>query len=458
MSLHRPKAAGARPRGGAPALLAAALYLAAAALLGGCVSRPAPAPLAIPQNPAALAAAGQGWCARKAWQQAQARNYLAHRFTPWTAPDIAAGPDMPRELAGGLSLPGYGAHGRPQNPGWLAGLWDRAGLEAWPRLPGPGITVAPCNLRVLPTSRPDFAAPPGDPQGYPFDRLQNSSLAAQSPVYIHHVSGDGAWFWVQAPPAWGWLPARDVARISPGDMNRIMSAPQLAVVQDDSAVMAGQRHLFSAGVGDLLPYLGQDGSGWTVLAAVPDEWGRAALEPGRIDPGAAARWPMDLCSSDVADLASQLMGRPYGWGGLYGWRDCSALTRQALAPFGLWLPRNSSDQAQAGARRVDLSDLSDADKAERIKALGIPWLTLLWMPGHVMLYVGAPHGSPLVLHAAWGVPTFTLPGGEGRALISRTAITDLHPGAGVPQAEGPPLIDRIQTMVILAPEDALRRE
>lgn len=438
--------------------LALALLLAAAAFMCGCTAAPSPAPLALSQDPAALAAAGPGWCADKAWQRVQARKYLRERFAPWTAPDLAAGPELPRHLAGGLSLPGYGAHGRPQDPGWLEGLWDRAGLAAWPRLPGPGITVVRCDLRVLPTSRPDFAAPPGDPQGYPFDRLQNSALPAQSPVYIHHVSGDGSWFWVQAPPAWGWLPARDVARISPDDTERIMAAPQLAVVQDDTAVGAGGRHLFSAGVGALLPFLGQDGTGWTVLAAAADEWGRAVLVPAQVDPGAAERWPLHLCSSDVADLAGQLISRPYGWGGLFGWRDCSALTRDLLAPFGLWLPRNSGDQAEAGVRRVDLSGLSPTDKAERIKALGVPWLTLLWMPGHIMLYIGAPHGQPLILHAAWGVPTFSLPGGEGRALISRTAITGLRPDRQVPAAWGPPLIERVKAMVILAPPGALRRQ
>ena len=40
--------------------------------------------------------------------------------------------------------------------------------------------------------------------------------------------------------------------------------------------------------------------------------------------------------------------QPYGYGGLYDNRDCSAMTRDLFAPFGLYLPRNSSEQARGG--------------------------------------------------------------------------------------------------------------
>ena len=128
--------------------------------------------------------------------------------------------------------------------------------------------------------------------------------------------------------------------------------------------------------------------------------------PARLPRAAGAPWPLEPSAQGIARLAQNILGQPYGWGGLFGWRDCSATTRDLLAPFGLWLPRNSGDQAQAGTRFVSLEGLTPAQKEERIQALGLPWLSLLWMPGHIMLYVGAPQGRYLVLHSVWGVKTW----------------------------------------------------
>jgi hypothetical protein len=78
------------------------------------------------------------------------------------------------------------------------------------------------------------------------------------------------------------------------------------------------------------------------------------------------------------------------------------------------------------------------------------------MPGHVMLYLGAPDGEPLVLHSAWGVRTWSLWSGEGRALISRTAITTLRPGRELPQAAAS-LLERVEALVFLVPPQDLVR-
>ena len=40
---------------------------------------------------------------------------------------------------------------------------------------------------------------------------------------------------------------------------------------------------------------------------------------------------------------------------MFGDRDCSALTRELLTPFGIWLPRNSVAQARTGAVNMGIS-------------------------------------------------------------------------------------------------------
>lgn len=56
-----------------------------------------------------------------------------------------------------------------------------------------------------------------------------------------------------------------------------------------------------------------------------------------------------------------MMGQHYGWGGMFGLRDCSAMTRDLLAPFGIWLPRNSVAQARTGSV-LPLEGMSTAEK------------------------------------------------------------------------------------------------
>ena len=77
-----------------------------------------------------------------------------------------------------------------------------------------------------------------------------------------------------------------------------------------------------------------------------------------------------------------MMGQRYGWGGMFGERDCSALTRDLFTPFGLWLPRNSVAQARTGAIS-SLEGMSAKEKEEAILRNGVPFLSLMGMRGHM---------------------------------------------------------------------------
>jgi len=77
--------------------------------------------------------------------------------------------------------------------------------------------------------------------------------------------------------------------------------------------------------------------------------------------------------TSLISLVNRLVGAPYGWGGLYGNRECSATLQDLFRVFGLWLPRNSSDQAKAG-QSIQLGGLSHAAKEELILRRGLPHL------------------------------------------------------------------------------------
>jgi hypothetical protein len=147
------------------------------------------------------------------------------------------------------------------------------------------------------------------------------------------------------------------------------------------------------------------------------------------------------------------MGQTYGWGGLYENRDCSALIQDLFAGFGLPLPRNSKDQADAG-ENISLEGLSGPEKQAMIRTQGIPLQTLLYMPGHIMLYLGPDPASdqPVICHAMWGITTRPpLSTHTGRLVVGRTVITTLAPGKEQFPLVQPQdlLVEKLTRMVLL---------
>jgi hypothetical protein len=122
-----------------------------------------------------------------------------------------------------------------------------------------------------------------------------------------------------------------------------------------------------------------------------------------------------------------------------------------FTPFGIWLPRNSADQAKNGGAFHDLSGLTEGEKRDRLQRQGVPFYTMVWLKGHIGLYLGTDptNGEPLLLHNMWGVRTTDSHGREGRALVGRLAITSLHPGEERPDVEAGRFFQRILGMTVL---------
>ena len=437
-------------------LLALLLCLAA-----GCGPWPVPADLAnVPQNVRSLGAAA-AWKLPVEDQDRLSRQYLAHQYRPWLAAKPKYNADDARQSYAKIAeKPGWGANSRRHDRAWLASLESLANLDAFQGRARPAVTLGRVDLRLLPTNRPDY---PGDrpKEGFPFDRLQQSALPPGNPLLVSQASSDGSWLWVESGVAAGWLPAELVAFLPPGKTAEVMSLPLLAVTAEDAPFYAESgRFLSKASIGAVFPLLGRGENHWRVLFPVRGQDGLANFVPALLTAGKGSRWPLPLESRRVATLAQAMLGRPYGWGGLYGWRDCSSSVKELFAPFGLWLDRNSGDQAKNGARFFDLAGLDPAEKAALIRERAIPLASLLWMPGHIMLYVGQGEDGPLVWHSMWGAKTWEPFRGEGRAVVGQTAVTTLNPGREIVGFSGGPhgLLDRVQGLVILLDPARLQRE
>ena len=145
-----------------------------------------------------------------------------------------------------------------------------------------------------------------------------------------------------------------------------------------------------------------------------------------------------------------MMGQAYGWGGLDAKRDCSALTRDLFAPFGMHLPRNSASQAKVG-RGIPLDGYSNREKEAIIMREGAPFRSLIWLRGHIGVYLGAWQGKAVMFHNMWGLRTRDASGGcDNRAVVGKAVVTTLQPGIERPDLCNPgSFLDRIERVSIL---------
>lgn len=353
-------------------------------------------------------------------------------FTPWHQ-SLTASSAAPNKLTQIFDWyeknPGFGENGRIYKKSFLSSLRSNAGLDAYPNAGYAAITTDNTDLRVLPTHKPYFRKFNHLYQGYPFDKLQESVIAANTPLFVSHVTGDKAWVLAETPYATGWISSRHVASVSADFMKQWEKRSYAVIIRDKTPVYDDSGlFLFEAPLGSLFPYA-EDGPNPTgILVATADIHRKAVIKTSSIPREAATAKPMKLTPLNLARIANEMMGEAYGWGGLYRDRDCSATIRDMFVPFGIWLPRHSEDQAKAGGEFIDLQNLSPEERENEILKRGIPYLTLIWKKGHIMLYIGKHQGKALVFHNFWAVRTMDWLGRQGGQIVGHAAITTLHPG------------------------------
>lgn len=386
------------------------------------------------------------------WHAAFRKKHFApwHREEPTTSREMAF-----RGIERFLSEPIFGENKLPRSKEWIDAFRRSTAMESYPNTKRKAIAVTNSSLRLLPTFEPvfyDFDLPG---EGYPFDHLQVSAVWGGTPLFLAHTAADGSWVLAETPFAAGWMPIEDIAFVDEAFM-RAYETERLAALIQDRVPLTGtdSGFRFMGRLGTVLPLEAEDEDTLHVLLPVSDTNRRAVLIRAKGSRENAGVMPVPATPRNIAALINQLLGRPYGWGGLYGNRDCSATLKDLFTPFSIWLPRNSPRQAAAGLF-IPLHNLDLPDKERLIREKGIPFLSLLWMPGHIMLYLGESRGSPLVFHNTWGIKTKSPQGKEGRHIIGRAVITTLQPGIELPDILLPQgnLLYRIEGMTLLIPAE-----
>ena len=281
-----------------------------------------------------------------------------------------------------------------------------------------GVVTTHTTLRGYPTDRPLFQTY-GDADD---DNLYLSALRVNEPVVVHAVSTDGLFYYCTSSCLdGGWVPASDVAICA--DKSEWLSAWDIAEGQElvvtgykvrteqsnvtsntanrllymgtvleridweDASVLVGTRSAYNNHV-CYLPVRKSDGTYSKEVCLI------AEAEP-------VSEGYLPLTRENIANVAFNSLGEMYGWGGMLEANDCSGYVRDVYKCFGLELARNTTWQRNMPVRSYDLSGLDDAHKAAALRQM--PLGTVLFMPGHEMMYLGDADGHEYVISSAGSI-------------------------------------------------------
>lgn len=311
--------------------------------------------------------------------------------------------------------------------------------EIWPvvavdRIPAQirlkwGAAIRPTSVRALPTEVKMLEAI-GDIE---FDQLQFTLIKLWTPIAIYHTSGNGQWYYVQAPYARGWVRSQDVAIFEDREELRKYADPYNApanylIVTGESIPLfrdsSFQKIILRASMGTMIPIASQAETVWTVWLPRKAPDGRARREKAYVHPQSdVSRGFLPYTQRNVVNQAFKLLGTRYGWGGSYNGRDCSGFVHDVFLTVGVALPRGSKAQSLVGTPINYFSKSTTNEEKIAFLRTATPGITLLRMPLHMMLYLGEVEGRFYVIHSTWAERISMTSDAKNR--INQVVVSDL---------------------------------
>ena len=394
----------------------------------------------IPQNPAYYARQIKPFSKSK--QKKLDKEFNKKYFKPWTISQL----DIPKQDFGWevrfiTKKPIYRAKGSVIRSSVYNKWIDNAHYEHINSKKYKAITIRRTNVKALPTSTSFYRDPRKTGEGFPFDYNQNSSLHINIPLIISHYSRDKRWAFVQASYSFGWIKTSDLALVNNDFIKKFKNNNYAMVIKDNLRLFHDKKDISLVKLGALFP-IAKDGKHY--LVATRDKKGHATIEKViATKTNILAKKPLPFTPSNVSRVAREFYGEPYGWGGSYECRDCSATTRDFLGPFGIFLRRNSSKQAQDGTK-INIRGLSKTKKKKKIIQKAEPFRSLLHVAGHIVLYLGHYKNEPVIMHTYWGIRKKD----RSKLITGRTIITSTEPGKERADIrEGSKLINTLTSIV-----------
>lgn len=268
-----------------------------------------------------------------------------------------------------------------------------------------------------------------------YDMNAVAECAPYEPVAVLHESKDKEWYYVAAYGYAGWVPVKNIALCATREEWIDYQNPDEFLTVTAREIRLAYDPYDSDSSGLLIPM------GTKLSLVKPDDApadfnGRSSYNsyivkvPGRLDNGKINYiYTLVPLSDDVTIgylpytrenviiQSFKRLGDRYGWAGMYSANDCSGITREIYACFGFEFPRNGKAQIRmTSLQSIDVSKKNDEEKLEVFSQL--PAGSLLYFPGHLMIYLGMDNDTPYVISAVGSMATADMAEGEAIAVNS----------------------------------------
>lgn len=374
------------------------------------------------------------------------QNLYQRHFAPWKQSKISF--KKQEALWGRIysKKPMYGVNHQRLESKWFDEKFNNANFDAFATLNLKAITIKNTNLRVFPTNLPLFYNPLTAGEGFPFDYNQNSGIKINTPILISHFTKDKAWAYVESSFASGFIPTSSLALVNDEIIQAFEESTYYVAVKDNFFTYKNGVYRETIKLGTVLPK-SKYGNFFVVNQHHNLE---GYLQTINVPQDTLVQNALDITAQNITHVINELLNEPYGWGEAFLNRDCSSLTKDYFATFGLYLNRNSRQQTKNG-EFISLKGLSDEEKKDLIVQQGKPFFTLIYLKGHIMLYVGVSNeNEPLAFHNLWGIKTKDFLGNEGRNVVGKAVISTLDIGKELPSYDANnSILHKIEGIVII---------
>ena len=267
----------------------------------------------------------------------------------------------------------------------------------------------------------DFAST--DPDEFFINDFISAEIMPFAGVVILHESVDGKWYYVLNGSYCCWVKKDTLAVCSNKEEWLAACSPYNFLIVTGNKLVLDETALPAQTSGMILP-MGTK----MRLTESPSEnvggrssWGCYCVEiPCRKPGGNELDWEqvlipvsedvhvgyLPMTSGSVIEQAFKTLGHVYGYGGSLSSNDCSGTVNQIYACYGFELPRNARAIAElADLGKFNSTFMTTGKKKDLMKKM-LPGV-LLYMDGHLMIYLGTDAGKPYVISSC---ATCILPG------------------------------------------------
>ncbi|MFA6613153.1 MAG: SH3 domain-containing protein [Endomicrobiia bacterium] len=309
------------------------------------------------------------------------------------------------------------------------------------------LTIKYSDVRLLPTDITFLY----DKETFDIDRLQVAGLDLGEPLIVLTQTKDKKWTYVISSISEGWIKTQDIAFTDRKTISKWYNPKTFIVVINTKAdiFLDKERSKYHDYIrmSTKLPLI-KTFNYQTTCIKIPmaNKKGNLFFTEAYINTSDINIGFLKYNQRNVIYQAFKHLNSPYGWGGYSGEQDCSTFVRQLFGCFGFIMPRNSSNQKKCGINPVQIN-LTDSDyiKTNKIVKNAISGISLLYLPGHIMIYIGSENGTPYVIHSIWGTENYNK---DGRTInfINRIVVSNLSIGDGTQKGS---LLKRIAHLNII---------